>query len=373
MWGKVSFDIQRRVWIVRGKWQGTRLYFSRVSTANGMVPCETQRMAIRLQEMISIEIEKGTFDPARYKASKPLTLKNYAEKWLVLKKLEVATATHYDYSNSLNRHAIPVLGDKYLPEINYDDLRELMHKIMRSPKGKKNVLDALKQLMKDAQRSGHIPQVPEFPKFTGKNKIVEPPIRYISQADQMRIIDSIPIKHRPIFLFMMATGCRPSEARALRKADIRDDKIWFEVSFGRGEELKPVKQTKIAYFPITAEVQQILGELPKDFTPWVFLNPSTKKPYSKNIQKIWNAACEKAEVNRINLYNATRHSFACQMLNDGVDKGIVSRLLRHSDPRMIERYAEYEEDPLKAAVEKVRKVDFSRTSTMPADSKIYKK
>lgn len=367
MWGKISYDKQRGVYIVRGKWQGKRQYFSQCPTRNGLVPCETRRLAERLQESISIDIENGQFDPAKYKASKPLHLHNYIEKWLALKKPELSTATHYDYSNSLNRHIKPLLGDKYLPDINYDDLRELMHRIEREPKGKKNVMDALKQLLKDAQRSGYIDQVPEFPKFKGKNRVVDPPIKYISQGDQMRIIEAIPVKHRPIFLFMMATGCRPSEARALRKKDIQGDRIWFEVAFGRGEELKSVKQEKVGYFPMTAETQQILGETPRNLTQWVFINSSTGKPYSKNINRIWNAACVKAGGKRINLYNATRHSFACQMLNGGADKGVVSRLLRHSDPRMIERYGEYEEDPLRTAVEKVRPVDFA--SKMPADKK----
>lgn len=360
MWGKIGFNKQRGLYYVSGKWQGKRQYFSQCPTRNGLIPCETRRLAERLQESISIDIENGQFSPEKYKASKPLRLENYIEKWLALKKPELSEATDYDYSNSLNRHVKPVLGDKYLPDINYDDLKELLHSIQRKPKGKKNVMDALQQLMKDAKRSGYIDQVPEFPKLKGKNKVVHPPIRYISPADQMRIIEKIPQKHRPIFLFMMATGCRPAEARALRKSDIRGDgKIWFEVAFGRREELKTVKQAKIEYFPITEEIEQIFDQQPKNLTQWMFPNPTTGKPYTKNINRIWNKACDDAGIKRINLYNATRHSFACQLLNNGTDKGLVSRLLRHSDPRMIERYAEYEEDPLRAAVEKVRRVDFA--------------
>lgn len=362
MWGKIGYNAKRGLYYVRGKWQGKRPYFSQCPTRNGLVPCETRRLAERLQESISIDIENGTFDPAKYKPDKPLHLHNYIERWLALKKPELSTATYYDYQNSLHRHIKPHLGDKYLPDISHDDLRELLHKIERGPKGKKNVMDALRQLLKDAHRSGYIDRVPEFPALKGKNRVVKPPIRYISQADQMRIIEAIPRKHRPIFLFMMGTGCRPSEARALRKKDIQDGKIWFEVAFGRGEELKSVKQEKIGYFPITAEVQQVLDEAPGNLTQWVFINPTTGRPYSKNINKIWNAACDKAGVKRINLYNATRHSFACQMLNAGNSKGLVSQLLRHSDPRMIERYAEYEEDPLRAAVERVRKVDFRKAN-----------
>lgn len=360
MWGKIVYNSQRNLYGVRGMWQGKRYYFSQCPTRNGLVPCETKRLAERLQESISIDVENGHFAPEKYKPQKPLHLASYINRWLEIKKPELTAATHYDYTNSLHRHVKPHLGDKYLPDINYDDLRELLQKIERGPKGKKNVMDALRQLLKDAHRSGHIPQVPEMPKMKGKNRVVAPPVRYISYADQMRIVDAMPQKHRPIFMFMMATGCRPSEARALRKSDIRGDgKIWFEVSFGRGEELKPVKQTKASAVPVSEEVRQILDSMPANLSHWVFPNPSTGKPYSKNINKIWNAACDAAGVKRINLYNATRHSFACQLLNDGTDKGIVSRLLRHSDYRMIERYAEYEMDPLKAAMDKVRRVDFA--------------
>lgn len=137
MWGKISYDRQRGVYIVRGKWQEKRQYFSQCPTRNGLVPCETRRLAERLQELISIDIENGQFDPAKYKASKPLHLENYIEKWLKLKEPELSAATYYDYSNSLNRHVRPILGDRYLPDINYDDLRELLHSIQRGPKGKK--------------------------------------------------------------------------------------------------------------------------------------------------------------------------------------------------------------------------------------------
>jgi integrase len=358
MWGKVFYNAQKVTWALKGTWQGKRYYFSQMPTAQGLVPCESERMAKRLREMISVEIDNGNFVPGKYKASKPLILKNYKDTWLALKKHDLSTATYYDYSNSLNRHILPVLGNKYLPDINFDDLRDLQNKIKRGPKGKKNVMDCLKQLLRDAKASGYIAQIPEFPKFKGKNKITKPVIKYISQADQMLILENIPKKHRPIFLFMMATGCRPSEARALSKSDIQGEWVIFQNAFGRNEELKNVKQEKAEGFPLTEEIQQILDEQPKNLTQWVFPNPTTGEPYSKNINKIWNKACDKAQVPRINLYHATRHSFACQLLNNGVDKSIVSRLLRHSDPRMIERYAEYQMNPLKAAVENVRRVDF---------------
>jgi len=367
-WGKIKYRKERGHYAVVGRWKGKRIYLSQYQSQIGMVTCTTREMAFRLREAIRADIDQGVFSPKKYQSAKPHHLKNYAPKWLAQNSPEWSTATYADYKNSLYKHILPVLGDKYLDHINYDNLKDLMNAINRKPKGKKNVLDCLKRLLKDAKRSGHISQMPEFPKFKGKNKIVKPLIRYINHSDQLHILTHIPLKHRPIFMFMMATGCRPSEARALRKKDIEDSHIMFAVSFGRMGELKPVKQTKAEPFPLTREIREIFDNNPGNLTPWVFPNPDTMKPYDKNINRIWNEACKKAGVKAIRLYQAVRHSFACQLLNSGMDKGKVSRLLRHSDIRMIERYAEYELEPLANDIDNIRFVDKRGTNKNQNDN-----
>lgn len=39
-----------------------------------------------------------------------------------------------------------------------------------------------------------------------------------------------------------------------------------------------------------------------------------------------------------------------------IEKGMVSHLLRHQDPRMIDHYAEYQTEPLKSALDKVQTI-----------------
>ena len=365
-WGKVVYRKDRKIYEVKGVWQGKRISLSQYPSLIGLVTCKTKEMAEQLRRSINADIDKGIFNPKRYKASKPLHLKEYSKTWLENKKPELSDATLHDYSNSLKNHIIPVLGDTFLPDINHDDLKTLLNGIQRKPKGKKNVMDCLKNLMQDAVRSGHIPQLPVWPQFKGQNKITKAAIKAIKPGDQLKILAKIPVQHRPIFMFMMATGCRPSEARAFRKIDISKTWIMFEKSFGRGEKLKNVKSEQAKPFPLTEELTEIFSEAPKNLTPFVFPNPDTGRPYTKNINRIWNKACDAAGVERINLYNATRHSFACQMLNNGVDKGTVSRLLRHSDPKMIERYADYEMETLRHSVDNVRKIEFAEKHNQTA-------
>jgi hypothetical protein len=39
-----------------------------------------------------------------------------------------------------------------------------------------------------------------------------------------------------------------------------------------------------------------------------------------------------------------------------IEKGMVSHLLRHQDPRMIDHYAEYQTEPLKSALDKIQNI-----------------
>ena len=154
----------------------------------------------------------------------------------------------------------------------------------------------------------------------------------------------------------MGTGCRSSEARAFRKQDIYWDKnyIEFAVTFGLGEELKPVKGKRVVPWPMTDFVRSVLESVPVAQSEFVFLNPRTKKPYTrKSTDGVWERALKAAGCRYVPLNKSMRHSFACNLLNAGIDKSVVQRLLRHTDIKITDRYTEYLTEPLKVAVDNV--------------------
>lgn len=356
-WGKVYFNAKRKHWAVKGTWQGKRCYFSQYQSVIGPVTCETEQMAERLRLAINTDMDKGIFDPARYNKTRPLHLANYADTWLQDIKPDIAIGTWEGYETAVRLYIKPVLGDRFLPDIGHQDLRKLLRELQHlAPKTRRNVFGALHRMLMSAKRDGHVSQLPPWIEFTGSNEVVDPPIKYLSTESQMAIINGIPLQHRAIYLFMMATGCRPSEARALRKIDVSENEIMFSVSFGYRGELKSVKNKRAMPFPIHDELRMILDMAPKLPVPWVFPNPDTGRHYSKEINTVWNRGCDAAGVERFPLYNAVRHSFACQLLNAGVEKALVSRLLRHSDPRMIEKYGKYETATLAGAAGVVRRL-----------------
>ena len=347
----------KKGWRVTLSWQGKRYEFA---TYLGTPIAKFEPLAKRLADAINTDVDKGIFNPARYKTSKPLHLKNFSNRWLKSVKPSISYPTYKDYKNSLNNHIIPVLGDEYLSEINYEKLIDLFNAIDRNIKGKKNVFGCLHKLMVDARKSGYIAQVPEWIEFKGASAIPQKAIEWIDRETQLKILKHIPKDDQYIFRFLMATGIRPSEARAFRKQDIKKDHIIIEVTFAPvpgGEELTIVKQKRARRIEMYESLKQLFRETPKNLTPYVFINPRTGKHYSKNTNRdIWNPACKKAKIN-ISLNNACRHSFGNQMAEGGVDIKTVSELMGHSNTAITKKhYATSSRKVLKTVVDNVQKL-----------------
>lgn len=342
-------------WFVDIEWQGKRY---QLFMYRGHIPCETETLGHLLWAEVNSEIERGVFDPRRYMAGAPLSLSAYAEKWLAEVSSRLSAATAKDYRNSLKNHILPALGEEQLPDINYPKLKELQASIHRSPKGKKNVMACLAALLREAKRDGFISQVPEFPAFRGANEIVPPKVRWLPSEDQMKILEAVPGRHRPVILFMMLTGCRPAEARALHKRNVLQDRVVFEHAFGAFEELKAVKSKRPREFPMTDALRACLDSAHPNLSHLVFVNPDTGTPYTKNIPRIWNRAVESLGLDprHIPLYSSTRHSFACQALAAGLDFAAVSKLLGHSNLEITKRYAEHQTVTLAGMVDKVHRL-----------------
>lgn len=329
-WGVTGYNDKRKHWFVKGPWQGKRRYFSQIPVNGGFLTCANEEMAQYLKDEINKEIDRGIFNPARYQSAKPLHMKNYAHRWLELKKPSIAHKTFAGYASYIKNWIVPGMGHEYLPDINYEKIIVWLNTINRSAKYRKNIYTCLVEILKTAYKSGYITQLPEHIIIRQDQKKIE----WLSKDHQERILKEIPPRHRYIFQFLFLTGVRPSEARALRKCDIYDDHIIIAKTFAPvsgGEELKIVKQKREQPIPLYDAVQKLFDEMPITLNPFVFINPDTNRPYTKNINRdIWNPACQASLGYVFPLNNAGRHSFAHQMLAAGIDMETVSALLRHS-------------------------------------------
>lgn len=371
-WGKV-FQNSRGAWCVRGTYQGERCHFSKYHSDLGPRTCQTKEEAERLQTIISSQIAAGHFNVWRYKRTKPLHLRKYSLAWL--KKIEptVQFATYKTYRAAIKNHLIPVLGNTFLPDVNYDHFLKLWTEIKKSPKYRKNIISTLYTILEDARRAGHIDSMPDRIIFKGKFTVPQHDPAWISKDTQALILDKIRPEDRPLFQFLFITGVRPSEARALQKTDLHKEQGYISIRYtfaptgvkGQGEQLKEVKQKRERRIPFYDALVPILETMIGNLTAFVFVNPRTGRPYTKDInRRIWNPACKKAGV-KIQLNNAGRHSFGNQLSDAGIDLETIAKGLGHSSTQTTKNfYANPAMNVLKKAVDNLRRLPVVATKKL---------
>jgi integrase len=251
--------------------------------------------------------------------------------------------------------------------INYRD--HLEQKFTWTAKTLKNAMDIFKTFMGYVKNDFElIDHVPPFPKI----EVPDAPFMWVDQKDQINLFEKVPDQHKPIIAFLMLHGCRPGEARALKCKDVEleHDSITISATFsgkayctrrkGRG--------ARIAVIPIHPETKEYLEDRKKNALPeaFVFINPTTGRHYTQTkMEEIWCHVRKEAGISdKLRLYDATRHSYASQLVNRGVSLYTVSKLLGHSSTKVTEKYSHANIENLKTEVARItlKKENVSRLS-----------
>lgn len=155
--------------------------------------------------------------------------------------------------------------------------------------------------------------------------------RYIPTPEEVGLlVDHLPEPVSSLVLTLALTGCRWSEARALRWEDFDPNSREFRIRQNAARGLK-TKQSRRA-IPLTAEVIERLERLPRA-TEWVFPSPRTGRPYDtigKTIDRAVNRAgiMDGAKPAKISP-QVLRRSFATWQAGRRVPEHVLQRLLGH--------------------------------------------
>lgn len=298
--------------------------------------------ARRLLEHINSLIDSHKFDPTEWRADKPFLFEKAIETWIDLSKCS---------SEWLQRRE-SIARRLFIPHFKNQDVREIrkihidqfykeLKKHEYSPKYLYNVMGELKAFFNFIRES--IPKVPGFPKIGYQ----QPAIRWLTEEEQNQVFEFISDRHKPIFIFMRYTGCRPGEAAGLLRKNvfIQHDPPYFILASVIGEkgQLKESTKTRLARpLPIIPELMDVMK--PREVTPFVFSHHG-RHYMVQRLNKIWRYASKKAQEKYgtpvVNLYNGLKHSFGCQRLNQGFTIGEIQAVMGHRDARTTKRYSEY--------------------------------
>ncbi len=332
--------------------------------------CDTQGKGLdtnqRTYDMLAhvrVEIENHTFDPSRYVKSEQeeYYVMNLCKRFLNFKIDSIAPSYQKDYKRMIN------IAKDYFKTVDVRDLRKihiinfkehLEKKFNLSGKSIKNVLDLFKTFLNYCRYDIEvIVTVPAFPDV----ELSPYNFKWVLQEDQVTLFALVPDEDKPIFAFLMLHGCRPSEVRALKvkDVDLRTQTIVISATFSSRtyREKRKGKKSKSYIIPIHLESQDYITERVKNNLPeaFLFVNPRTGRHYSLDtLDRIWAEVRKKAKLDKsMRLYDATRHSFASNLVNSDSTLYKVSKLMGHSTIKMTEKYAHSEVASLRVDMQKL--------------------
>ncbi len=251
-------------------------------------------------------------------------LKHYVEHLTGVEKMTV-----HRYRRFAERDINPHLGDCPLPVLSHDVLGGWVRRLEESgssAKTVKNKRDFLASALNAAVRAGHIPGRGD------KREMV-----FLTQAEYQILKEALTPHWRPLVEFLVASGCRWSEATALQPNDVdrlagtvRINKAWKSVSGAYARELGVPKTRKSVRTISVAPT--VLDQL--DYShEWLFVNKAGNpvQPHTFHYA-VWRPALRRAKekglVKQPRIHDL-RHTCASWMIQAGTPITVVQRHLGH--------------------------------------------
>ncbi|MFN8008417.1 MAG: site-specific integrase [Terriglobia bacterium] len=179
-------------------------------------------------------------------------------------------------------------------------------------------------------------------------------VRWLSDAEESRLMGVLPKKYKPMVIVSLNTGLRKSEQLNLQ---------WRDIDFRQGLiHVKNSKPGDSRYIPMNDAVVQTLKGLPRRIhSPFVFAGRK-EGAHMNDLPKYWEEYLKKAKIENFHWHDL-RHTFASRLVMAGADLYTVKKLLGHHEIKMTERYAHLAPDYLKGAVDLLTKKTGTKTGT----------
>lgn len=322
---------------------------------------------------INSELQEKTFDPSKYvrQEQEKFLLKKQLDQFFLLKKKAIAPSylPNYGAMRSAVKEFFKNMDLRDLRKLDIFNFKEFIEGKGFKNKTVKNYLDFLRVFLKYCYDLEIIDRVPTFPKI----EVEEAKFRWLDQENQVSLFEYVPDLDKPIVSFLMLHGCRPGEARALKVKDVDLKRNCINISATWSgkiyREKRKGKRAKSYSVCIHDEMRNWIEMRVKECLPeaFLFINPRTGQPYSKSkFQRIWDTVREKAKISKgLRFYDATRHSFASQLVNAGIPLNEVSEMMGHSTIEMTRKYAHLDLNSLRT---NLKKLSLKKVVTVPGVS-----
>ena len=167
--------------------------------------------------------------------------------------------------------------------------------------------------------------------------------RILDDDEARRLVEASTKSLRPVVIVALNTGMRISEILSLR---------WGNVNFPRRflfiERSKNGRSRKV---PMNSDVLRTLAGLRRNGEEFVFAKERSSGPL-RSVRTAFLNALEKAKLSNVRFHDL-RHTFATNLVMNGVDLVTVKEILGHSEIAMTVRYSHPSDSRKMDAVERL--------------------
>jgi integrase len=304
------------------------------------------------------KVRKGGDPAAEKKATRDAPTvrdlaRDYLERHAVPNKRPGSVA---DDEAMLQRIILPKLGTVKVAAVGRQDIEKLHNSLRSTPYMGNRLLALLSKMFNLAVAWGWRATNPAkgIPRFHEDRRQ-----RWLSAEELSRLwalLEQHPNRRsaRAVMLLTL-TGSRRNEVLGA---------TWDQFDLNRGIWTKPSHHTKAKrteYVPLSNAALALLSTMRGETepqSPYLFPGDAANKPLC-DIKKFWKSVCRTAGLEKLRLHDL-RHSYASNLVSQGVSLHIVGKLLGHTQPQTTARYAHLDDAALRQATE-----GFSKSVGLP--------
>jgi len=264
-----------------------------------------------------------------------------------------------DFQYRIDAYILPKLGDIEIAKLTVRQIRRWHEELANTParlrtrKGKKQqyrdqddspeslrrrrnsanrVLTILKAACNHAYREGKVASDDAGRRVRPFQKVDTAKIRYLTEAECVRLVNACPSDLRQLVRAALLTGCRYGELAAMQVADFDSDAGTVLV--------RESKNGKPRHAILTEEGQEFFRQAAagRDGTARVFLRADGEAWGRSHQHRPQINACKVAKISPAASFHILRHTHASHLALKGVPMAVIAVQLGHSDTRMTEKH-----------------------------------
>jgi integrase len=292
--------------------------------------------------------------------------------------------------SAINAHIKPALGSIEISKLTTARLRAWLHGIAESPalvrtkpgrprrhraapkdtdgrrrrKAAANrIFNVLQAALNFAWREGKAPSDEAWRKVERYRAVDSPVLRYLSEAECVRLVNACPADFRQLVRAALLTGCRYSELTALHGADFNPDAGTLLV--------RASKSGKSRHVVLTEEAQRFFADATagRAGDALIFVRAKGQPWQPSDKQRPLAQACKVAKIAPAVGFHVLRHTHGSTLAMRGVPLPVIAKQLGHADTRMTEKHyahlsPNYVADTIRANFPKLGILEPSKIATL---------